>query len=186
MTARGGTLAVMLAGAALIVVPEWSRPDFRFIWNASGSVPVGLYRIERGGALLIGDLAVVVPPDELADFLDERGYLPKGLPLLKRVLALVGTTVCRNGTVISAYGMTYGQARERDGQDRPLPIWQGCRKVAEGEAFFMNWDSSDSFDGRYFGPLQLSTVVGRAVPLWTTDDPDPVADSFREPVSDEP
>lgn len=186
MMPRSKTLIAMLAGAALIVVPAWRRPDIRFIWNASASVPVGLYRIERGGPLLIGDLAVVVPPDELADFLDERGYLPKGLPLLKRVLALVGTTVCRHGAVITAYDLTYGEARERDGQDRPLPIWQGCRTIADGEAFFMNWDSSDSFDGRYVGPLQLSTVVGRAVPLWTTDDPDPVADSFREPVSDEP
>ncbi|MGK6317155.1 S26 family signal peptidase [Neorhizobium sp. DT-125] len=186
MTARGGTLVVMLAGAALIVVPAWSRPDIRFIWNASASVPVGLYRIERGGALLVGDLAVVMPPDKLAGFLDKRRYLPKGLPLLKRVLALVGTTVCRNGASITAYGTIFGQARERDGQDRPLPIWQGCRTIADGEAFFMNWDSSDSFDGRYFGPLPRSTVVGRAIPLWTTDDPDPAADSFREPVPDEP
>ncbi len=166
-------------------------PTRKLIWNASASVPVGLYRIvpldvSEGDQLDVTDLAVVMPPDDLAAFLDERRYLPKGLPLLKRVLALSGTTVCRNGAKISAYGMTYGQARERDGQGRPLPVWQGCRTLRPGEAFFMNWDVPDSFDGRYFGPLPLATVVGRAIPLWTADDPDPVADSFREPVSDEP
>jgi type IV secretory pathway protease TraF len=33
----------------------------------------------------------------------------------------------------------------------------------------MNWQSPDSFDGRYFGPLPASTVVGRAVPVWTDE-----------------
>lgn len=166
-------------------------PAKKLIWNASASVPIGLYRIvpldvSKGDQLDVTDLAVVMPPDDLAGFLDERRYMSKGLPLLKRVLALAGTEVCRNGAEISAYGMTYGQARERDGQGRSLPAWQGCRKIVGGEAFFMNWDSPDSFDSRYFGPLPLSTVVGRAIPLWTTDDPDPVAESFREPVPDEP
>ncbi|MFK0209154.1 S26 family signal peptidase [Agrobacterium sp. NPDC090283] len=161
-------------------------PAKKLIWNASASVPVGLYWIVCADRLDVTDLAVVMPPDDLASFLDERRYLPRGLPLLKRVLALSGTTVCRNGAEITAYGMTYGQARERDGQGRPLPVWQGCRTLRAGEAFFMNWDAPDSFDSRYFGPLPLSTVVGRAIPLWTTDDPDPVVETFREPVSDEP
>nr|WP_269214063.1 S26 family signal peptidase [Brucella pseudogrignonensis] len=180
----------MLTGTALISLPMVNRPDIRIIWNASASVPVGLYRIvsldmSEGDRLDFTDLAVVMPPDDLAGFLDERRYLPRGLPLLKPVLALSGTIVCRNGAEITAYGMTWGQARERDGQGRPLPIWQGCGKIAEGQAFFMNWDSPDSFDGRYFGPLPLSVVVGRAIPIWTTDDPDRKAESFRVPVADE-
>ena len=28
----------------------------------------------------------------------------------------------------------------------------------------MNWQSEDSLDGRYFGPLPASTIVGRADP----------------------
>ena len=34
----------------------------------------------------------------------------------------------------------------------------------------MNWQSEDSFDGRYFGPLPASTIVGRADPLWTREE----------------
>lgn len=172
--------------ALAVTATAFVDPDKRLIWNPSASAPIGLYRIERGVDLLVGDLAVVMPPDELADFLAERRYLPKGLPLLKRVLAHSGTTVCRSRDGIVAYGTTWGQARARDRQGRSLPVWRGCRTLRVGEAFFMNWDAPDSFDGRYFGPLPLATVVGRAVPVWTADGTDPVAGSFREPVSDEP
>jgi type IV secretory pathway protease TraF len=34
----------------------------------------------------------------------------------------------------------------------------------------MNWQSEDSFDGRYFGPLPVSTIAGRADPLWTREE----------------
>lgn len=185
-TGRRLTLITMLAGAALVAAPAWHRPDLRFIWNASASVPVGLYRIMPADRIEVTDLAIVMPPDELAGFLAERGYLPRGLPLIKRVLALGGTEVCRHGSTITAYGATYGDARALDTHGRPLPVWQGCRTLGEGQAFFMNWDSPDSFDSRYFGPLPVATIVGRAVPVWTTDDPDPDAESFREPVSDDP
>ena len=51
-----------------------------------------------------------------------------------------------------------GEARERDGRGRPLPKWQGCRVVGEGELFVMNWQSANSLDGRYFGFLPASAV----------------------------
>ena len=186
MTARRLTLITMLAGVALVATPAWHRPDIRFIWNASASVPVGLYRIVPADRIDVTDLAIVMPPDELAAFLAERGYLPRGLPLIKRVLALSGTTVCRSGAKIVAYGTTYGEARALDTRGRPLPVWHGCRRLSDAEAFFMNWDSPDSFDSRYFGPLPVSSIVGRAVPVWTSDDPDPAVESVRAPASGEP
>ncbi|EKF57661.1 putative conjugal transfer protein TraF [Agrobacterium albertimagni AOL15] len=172
--------ALSTVASAFIEMPK------KLMWNVSASAPIGLYRVVPVDRIEVTDLAVVMLPDELARFLDERRYLPMDLPLLKRVLALGGTEVCRSGPDIIAYGMRYGQALERDTQGRPLPVWQGCRHVDEGEAFFMNWDAPDSFDSRYFGPLPLTTVVGRAIPLWTADVPHPATDSFRKPVSAEP
>jgi type IV secretory pathway protease TraF len=61
-------------------------------------------------------------------------------------------------------------ALERDRSGRPLPDWQGCRVIATGDVFLMNWDVPDSLDGRYFGPIPVSSVIGRAVPLWTDED----------------
>lgn len=59
---------------------------------------------------------------------------------------------------------------ERDGRGRALPVWQGCRVVAESELFLMNWQSADSLDGRYFGPTPASAVIGRALPVWTDEE----------------
>ena len=109
-------------------------------------------------------------PDLLAAFLDLNGYLPIGVPMLKRVLALPGQTICRNGLTIAVDGIDVGDAHERDGRGRPLPVWHGCRVIAEGDVFVMNWQAEDSFDSRYFGPLPASAIIGRAVPVWTDEE----------------
>ena len=142
----------------------------RYIWNASNSVPIGLYRVQPATQLTVTELVAVQPPDLLAAFLDLNGYLPIGVPMLKRVLALPGQTVCRNGLTIAVDGIDVGDARERDGRGRPLPSWSGCRVIAEGDVFVMNWQSEDSLDGRYFGPLPASAVIGKAMPVWTYEE----------------
>jgi conjugative transfer signal peptidase TraF len=142
----------------------------RFIWNASASVPIGLYAIRPAGVLRVTELVVVRPPTALASFLDQRHYLPKGVPMLKRILALPGQTVCRSDRTITVDGIAMGEALAHDRSGRVLPSWRGCRVVAGDEVFLMNWQSEDSFDGRYFGPLPASTIVGRADPLWTREE----------------
>ena len=141
-----------------------------FIWNASNSVPIGLYRVQPATRLTVTELVAVRPPDLLAAFLDLNGYLPIGVPMLKRVLALPGQMVCRNGLTIAVDGVDVGDAHERDGHGRPLPAWQGCHVIADGDVFVMNWQSAGSLDGRYFGPLPASAIIGKAVPVWTDEE----------------
>lgn len=187
MTPRALTLTMMTGGALLVAAPVWSGHAPHFIWNASASISIGLYRVEPATSIAVTDLVIVMPPDALAAFLAERGYLPKGVPLLKRVFALRGDRVCREGRFIIAYGGRYAVARAHDSRGRPLPIWQGCRVLTEGEAFFMNWDAPDSFDSRYFGPLPINSIVGRAIPVWTADDTDPATDDTSDrPASSGP
>jgi conjugative transfer signal peptidase TraF len=145
------------------------HPAPRLLWNPSASVPIGLYTVHGVGALHVGELLVVAPPEPLASFLDQRHYLPKGVPLLKRIVALPGQIVCRLERTITVDGLAIGDALGQDHLGRPLPVWQGCRLIAAGQVFLMNRLSSDSLDGRYFGPLPTTTIVGRADPLWTHD-----------------
>jgi conjugative transfer signal peptidase TraF len=157
--------------ALLIIVGATIFPvSPRFIWNASASVPIGLYAIRPAGVLHVTELVVVRPPTALATFLDTRRYLAKGVPMLKRILALPGQTVCRTDRTITVDGVVMGVALDRDSRGRPLPTWQGCRVIADDQLFLMNWQSEDSLDGRYFGPLPASTIVGRADPLWTREE----------------
>lgn len=169
MNARCATIFVTL-GATLLLLSTIGGVSPRYIWNASDSVPIGLYRLQPGTKLTVTELVAVQPPDLLAAFLDLNGYLPLGVPMLKRVLALPGQTVCRNGLAIAVDGIDVGEAHERDGRGRPLPSWQGCRVIAVGDVFVMNWQSTDSLDSRYFGPLPASAVMGRAVPVWTDEE----------------
>jgi conjugative transfer signal peptidase TraF len=166
MNARCATIFTTFV-ASVLLLSTIGRASPRYIWNASNSVPIGLYRLQPATTLAVTELVAIQPPDLLAAFLDLNGYLPIGVPMLKRVLALPGQTICRDGLTIAVDGIDVGQAQERDGRGRPLPVWHGCRLIADGDVFVMNWQSTDSFDGRYFGPLPASAVIGRAVPVWT-------------------
>jgi conjugative transfer signal peptidase TraF len=164
------TLAITCFAVLLVGMTSLLQPVPKLIWNASASVPLGLYSVTPTNIHQVGDLVVVRPPEALATFLGTRGYLAKGVPLLKHIAALPGQVVCRTGRTITVNGVTIGHVLDRDHLGRILPGWEGCRLVADHEVFLMNWQSENSLDGRYFGPLPVSTIVGRADPLWTEED----------------
>lgn len=169
MTDLKWAMATFVATSA-VAISTWVDAPTKLIWNASASTPVGFYSVEPAGRLEVTDLVAVDAPEPIASFLVDGGYLPRDTPLLKRVLGLPGQTVCRFGLLITVDQVEMGTALERDRFGRSLPDWQGCRVVAKGDVFLMNWDVPDSLDGRYFGPLRASSVIGRAVPLWTDED----------------
>ena len=169
MRRRKFIFALTGLSAALTLSSLVSTWQPRLIWNASASVPIGLYFAQPMGRLNVGDLVAVTPPEKLDGFLAKREYLPRGVPLIKHVLALPGARVCRKGATIFVGGKPYGQVRERDQRGRSLPRWQGCHLLGDGEIFLMNPDVPDSFDGRYFGQLPVTTVTARLTPIWTDE-----------------
>jgi type IV secretory pathway protease TraF len=136
----------------------------RFVWNASASVPIGLYSVHPAHRLSVTALAVAYPPEPLARWLAQGRYLPLGVPLLKPILALDGQTVCRVGPLITIDGREMGIAHEKDHSGRP----QGCHVIGHSEIFLMNPQEPASLDGRYFGPLPIASIAGLAEPLWTS------------------
>lgn len=155
--------SITLGASAFIALPKL------LIWNTSASAPVGLYAVQPADPLEVTDLVAVVAPPLIAEFMADRGYLPFGVPMMKRVLALPGQIVCRDGLDIFVDGAVIGRARERDNADRKMPSWRGCRRIADDEIFLMNWDAADSVDGRYFGPFARGYVIGRVRPVWTDE-----------------
>src|SRR6516165_3584517 len=153
MSPRFLPLRTTICAASIVITTIGPKAPPSLVWNVSESVPIGLYRVQPARKLTVTDLVVAMPPEPLATFLAKGGYLPRGVPLIKRVLALPRQTVCRTGLAITVDGIEMGTARERDSRDRPLPAWQGCRIVTKGGVFLMNWDEPASMDGRYFGPI---------------------------------
>jgi len=170
MTNRSATLVTMVAAVAVIATTMGPKAAPRLVWNVSESVPTGLYHVQPVRQLIVTTLVVAYPSEPLATFLADGGYLPRGVPLIKRILALPRQTVCRTGLTITVDGIDMGVARQQDRRGRPLPVWQGCRVVAAGEVFLMNWDEPASLDGRYFGLIPITAIVGRATPLWTFEE----------------
>jgi conjugative transfer signal peptidase TraF len=168
MTRLATMLAIVLSSGTLGTSAFVDAPK-TVIWNASSSAPIGLYSLQADGSVDVTDLVAIVPPPPIAEFMAARGYLPIGVPMLKRVLALPGRTVCRQGFDIIVYGAAVGRVRERDSAGRKMPAWQGCRTIGDDELFVMNWDVPDSVDGRYFGPFPRASVIGRAHPVWTDE-----------------
>lgn len=167
MKRRTILLAGTIAAAALLSA---ALPMSRIlVWNTTASVPTGLYHVRGAASLHVGERVAIAPPSELRRYLAERGYLPSGVPLLKEVAALPGATVCRRGLVIMINSEPAGRARALDSQARPLPAWQGCRTIGADEIFVMNRCAPGSFDGRYFGPIARTQVIGRASPVWTDE-----------------
>ncbi|AMY70894.1 S26 family signal peptidase [Frigidibacter mobilis] len=161
------TLAVLgIAAGSAVDLPT------KLIWNATASAPIGFYTVAPVDAIEVPELVAVMPPEPLAAFMAERGYVTRGVPLLKRVVGLPGQRVCRIGRTITVDDVEMGGALERDRIGRNLPVWQGCRVIGDGQLFLMNWDVRDSLDGRYFGPTPASSVIGRALPLWTDPEGD--------------
>ena len=156
-------------GVVSVITPALLQSHRMLLWNASASVP-GIYLIEATDTRYVSELVAVLPPEPLASYLEAGNYLPRGVPMLKHVLALPGQTVCRDGLVVTVDKVAAGMARERDRRGRSLPVWQGCRVVADDALFLMNSRSTDSLDGRYFGPLPRSAVTGRAHPVWTKEE----------------
>ena len=165
------TLALGALAISLIALPAIATMPTKLVWNASASVPIGLYVVRPIDRLSVSDLVVAMPPEALARFLTERRYLGRGVPLIKHVAATPGQTVCRIGETITIDGDVITLARQNDRLGRPLPIWRGCQTLDAEAVFLLNPDVPDSMDGRYFGPLPRESIVGRAVPLWTMAGP---------------
>lgn len=168
MTRLGYVMATYFATMGVAVASLLPLP-VELLWNASASTPIGLYDLGRPRDLKVGDLVAVMPPKPLADFMVERDYIGRGVPLLKHIAALPGQEVCRIGNIVTVDAVPLGNALDRDRLGRPLPVWQGCQRIAAGQLFLMNPSVPDSLDGRYFGSLPQSDVVGQATPLYTDD-----------------
>lgn len=169
---RFGYVMTTFSSALLICGQSLTPIAPQLIWNATASTPTGLYALRSAGRLRAMELVAVRPPEPVARFLANGGFLPEGVLLLKHVMALSGQTVCRAGAVVTVDGVDIGQARDRDRLGRLLPRWNGCRTLRPNEVFLMNPTVRDSLDGRYFGPFPVTSIVARAVPLWTDEEND--------------
>jgi conjugative transfer signal peptidase TraF len=155
-----------IALVAAIALPTKS-PIPWIVYNASGSAPIGWYRIEHRPPSR-GDIVVIRPSETLRSLLAAHAFLPPGIPLLKRVAGIARDRVCRSAGVVFVDGEPIAEALEQDQNGRPLPVWEGCFTLFEGQ-FFVVQLHPFSFDSRYFGPVSECQIIGVAHQIWASN-----------------
>ncbi|NWG72492.1 MAG: S26 family signal peptidase [Parvularculaceae bacterium] len=164
---RGATIILAASGVAIAALAFASAHPLApmLVWNASASAPIGLYRIKPNTQPEIGAFVLVRPDEDLEKFITERGYLPKDIPLLKRVAALPGDGICRDSKAVYINETRVADALNFDSRGRKMPAWSGCFTLRSDEIFLLN-DPENSIDGRYFGATRLDDVIGVARAVW--------------------
>ena len=144
--------------------------------NGTRSFPVGFYfawrkRPEKG------DLVFVNPPElPLFSLAKERGYLGAGYSasgcgfIIKRLAGVAGDRVTIDATGVEVNGIRLANSVpcNRDRTGRPLqPYLLKDHILAPGEILLMSDYSPASFDSRYFGPIQATTIESVIMPFLT-------------------
>lgn len=152
-----GTAALALA---FLTTKPILNPSPILIWNASESVPVGWYFVAKRQPV-IGEIAVIRPAEWVRTYASTRGYLPQKVLLLKPVLAASPSMICRFGPYVFVDGKHVSKAKIMEKDRRFLPVWKGCKTLKQTQYFVLG-RRRDSFDSRYFGPIDGGQVIGTA------------------------
>jgi conjugative transfer signal peptidase TraF len=144
-------------------------------WNPTASVRTGLYVITNDPN---APLVAFCPKGEAATEAIARGYRPRSLQcpdkyaaLLKPVAAKAGDTVevGEHGISVNRKLLPNTAAFKIDAKKRPMQVWpNGTYIVQPGTVWVLSTYNKYSYDSRYYGPIQLSTVISHAKPLWTS------------------
>ncbi len=155
--------AALLAGLVLSAVHLAAD----VLVNVTPSVPVGFYLTAPIAVEPVpGDLVYFAPETVLGSTLSARGYVSPDAALLKPVAAAAGQHVCIHDGVLDIDGKPFSRLRPTDRLGRPLQPFHICRTLTRGELYVAVRDDR-SLDSRYFGPVMIGAVLGKARPLWT-------------------
>lgn len=163
MLAVAGAAAVTTAVVATLLWPP--RPFL--LWNASASSPIGLYYVGPPAGAAPGDMVIAWPPEAARELGAQRRYLPRNVPLVKRVAAAEGDRVCAIGEAVYVNGRLETLRRWSDPSGRPMPWWTECEELSGGDLFLLTPEVGEAFDGRYFGITRRQQIVGLARLIWS-------------------
>jgi len=151
----------------LVLTVELGGP--KLLINETPSEPVGFYRlvVHERSEFHRGMYVVFPVPQAYRSLVYGRHWMRQGVPLLKELLGLPGDQVCVFADRLEVNGEYVGPVFAHDSQGRSLPQIRGCFVVQVGTFFAASKHLANSFDGRYFGPLPVTQLLGEARPVWT-------------------
>ena len=150
-----GILAITAAIGAGIA-PRGAPP---VLLNRTPSEPPGIY-IRAGDPVRPGAVIAFRTPAAAFPYADRHMVYLHTRSILKAVAAGPGDQVCAAGAELVINGVDRAPIQRRDGEGRALPRWTGCRTLGPDELFVFSDRVPNSFDSRYYGPVQRQAVLG--------------------------
>lgn len=156
--------ALVALGVGLLTATAVAPGRPVLVWNRSPSVPIGLYRV-LARPPHVGDYVVFRLSGTMQALAERRSYIGPNTPLLKHVATMEGDWVCRRGQAVLVSRQQVAIALGTDRAGKPLPVWRGCHQLQHGQVFVLG-THPESFDSRYFGPIDREQIAGAAIPLF--------------------
>lgn len=160
--------AAALVGLA-VLGPAWRSTEIIIVRNLSPSLPPGFYLVQPSHNVSLGEIAVFRLPRDVLRKVGGRRWLAHPPLLIKPTAAVTGARVCHWTSSIRINGVRVGSTLLTDSEGLELPRIRGCYRIRRGWFLPLSNRIPNSFDGRYFGALPPSLLLGRAVPLLTWD-----------------
>lgn len=150
-----------LSIALLIVISlVYSCVGKIFFINYSPSVPVGLYVKSFSGEINKGDLVVFRLPESVEREIKDRSWFRSEFDFIKQVAAVRGDKVCAVDKKLFINEKFVGEILDSDYLGSPLPhLLGGCLTLKYNEFLPLGLNSERSFDGRYFGVVEIDKVI---------------------------
>jgi len=152
----------LVVGSIAAVCSVFARP--LIIYNATDSLPHGIYRVIKQQTYERGDLIVFPVPEQVRSLVIERGWLKPESYLIKLVAAKTGEDMWITCGQVFVNGKPFGTVKKQDRQGLPLPSLVFNDALSPGKIAVLQ-RSDDSFDSRYFGMIDERDIIGRAVPI---------------------
>ena len=157
--------ALTVAPTAGLFVARWC--GWKFYINTTASMPEGIYLVRtRDYTLHVHEPVVFWPPARIRALVYGQGWLKPGAPLIKHVGVLPGGRYCALDGALYARSWPRLPIARQYAPGRPLPHIHGCHIVQPNAFLPLSDVIPNSFDGRYFGPVADSSIIGTARPIF--------------------
>lgn len=131
--------------------------------NVSPSIEKGFYRKINNRDFKVGDTVAVKLPEAIYKTYSGFPWITKDTILLKKIVAIGNDYVCSNGTFVKVQNMFY-LVEKKDSQNREIPHINICRVLGKNEIYLIN-DVKNSFDSRYYGPIDSKNVIAKVIKI---------------------
>lgn len=171
MRTRPQKIPLIVTAAALVGLavlgPAWRSTEIIIVRNLSPSLPPGFYLVQPSHSVSLGEIAVFRLPRDVLKKVGGRRWLAHPPLLIKPTAGVTGTRVCHESSAIWINGVRVGPTLLTDSDGLELPQIRGCYRIRRGWFLPLSNRIPNSFDGRYFGALPPSLLIGRAIPILT-------------------